>query len=102
MKFLMMPIFMNKIYTIAALFLISSCTNKEELPKANFWKYSDGAYFGDALIFDENYVLKNDTIFLDDTPLYILEEHDNQWYIGRKQLILKDLKTGQLGYYIGK
>ena len=68
------------------------------------WKYMDGFHFGDFLDFaNENYQVKNDTLFNGDIPFAIVEDFSRTFFPGTEnKLNLKDIKTGELGFYTDK
>jgi hypothetical protein len=87
---------------IILLFLtLVSCKNEGVKSK---WKYMDGYHFGDFLIFDnENYHVKNDTLYNGDIPFAIVEDFTRTFIPGTEnKLTLKSLNTGELGFYTDK
>lgn len=64
----------------------------------------DGFHFGDILNFDnDNYKLKNDTLYNGQIPFAIVEDYTRTFIPGTEnKLVLKNLKTGELGYYTDK
>lgn len=78
-----------------------SCKNDGVISK---WKYMDGYHFGDFLSFDnENYYVKNDTLYNGDIPYAIVEDFTRTFIPGTEnKLTLKNIKTGELGYYTDK
>ncbi|GAA4069125.1 hypothetical protein GCM10022389_12890 [Flavobacterium cheonanense] len=64
------------------------------------WKYSGGFYLGDVLRLDFK-TLKNDTIYQENKPKYIIKTSIG--YFGYPtELIIKDIESGDEGRYVGK
>ena len=90
---------MRYFYLIILCFF-SSCSVSDENLKDYVWKYSGGFYLGDVLRLDFK-TLKNDTIYQENKPKYIIKTSIG--YFGYPtELIIKDIESGDEGRYVGK
>lgn len=90
-------------YGLVFIFALCSCKSRSEGVRT-IWKYEDGAYFGDVLIFiDETIDIKGDTVFDASVPFAIITEWKPAYFrFTENKLILKDLRTGAFGFYTDK
>ncbi|WP_103865554.1 hypothetical protein [Aquimarina sp. I32.4] len=86
----------NTLLSVCCLITIISCTSIENTK----WKFRNGFYIGDLIIFKSSHIIKNDTIFSNEIPKAILIEIEQR--ITDKLLIIKDLNGNALGYYCSK
>ena len=89
---------------LVLLYFTTSCQDRDaQLKDVGFWKYSDGIYIGDALIFKSgSYKIQGDTIFKNNVPIALFDKIENRSLIGDKLLYIKDLKDNEIGVYISK
>jgi hypothetical protein len=90
-----------RLFVITVFLTLGSCTNAGVKSK---WKFMGGHHFGDFLSFDnENYQVKNDTLYNGSFPFAIVEDFTRTFIPGTEnKLTLKDIKTGELGFYTDK
>ncbi len=89
-----------KYFCLIILCLFSSCTVRDEDLKDYMWKFSGGLYLGDVLRVDFK-TLENDTIYVNEKPKYFIKTSIG--YFGfPTELIIKDIKSGKEGRYVGK
>lgn len=81
---------------VCCLILFISCNSIED----DNWKYIDGFYVGDFMQFDSPFLLKNDTIFHNQTPKAIFVEIEER--LIDRILVIKELNGDSLGYYCSK
>jgi hypothetical protein len=83
-------------------FLMMSCKVDESDLHNSTWKiYKKNSYdFGDVISFDDM-VVKNDTIFLKNQPIYEIMEYRNRYFMD-EFITIKNLKTQNSAIYIKK
>lgn len=93
MRLLFFPIFC---------FLVLSCKVDESDLRDSTWKIykMNSNEFGDVISFD-NMVVKNDTFFLNNKPIYEIIEYRNRYFMD-EFITIKNLKTDNLATYIKK
>lgn len=92
-----------KLFIILFFLTLCSCESREEKIKSN-WKYAGGYHIGDFLNFKhQNIRIQNDTVYKDSKPLAVIVELKTTYLPGTEnKLVLKDIKTGELGIYTDK
>ena len=93
---------MKKVFiVIISFFLVSSNVDESDLQNSTWKIYNKNSYdFGDAISFD-NMVVKNDTIFLDNQPIYEIKEYRKRYFVD-EFITIKNLKTQKSATYIKK
>lgn len=83
-------------------FLMLSCKVDENDLRDSTWKIykMNSSEFGDVISFD-NMIVKNDTIFLNNEPIYEIIEYRNRYFID-EFITIKNLKTQNSATYIKK
>lgn len=89
------------IIVIISFFLVSCNVNESDLHNSTWKIYKKNSYdFGDVISFDDM-VVKNDTIFLKNQPIYEIMEYRNRYSMD-KFITIKNLKTQNSATYIKK
>jgi hypothetical protein len=93
---------MRKVFIVIISFFLVSCNVDESDLQNSTWKiYKKSSYdFGDMISFDDM-VVKNDTIFLNNEPVYEIIEYRNRYFID-EFITIKNLKTQNSATYIKK
>ncbi|WP_299607245.1 hypothetical protein [uncultured Aquimarina sp.] len=91
----------KKLIYILILLPITSCLNDKQI-KSGWWKYGNGYHIGDVISF-ERYDLRNDTLFLENTPKAILSKREGSYFgFTDRKITIKDLKSNKTGIYYQK
>lgn len=93
---------MSRLYYILLLCLLCGCSKEKALKKAKFWKFADGDYVQDIIIFDENYSLKNDTIYYFEKPEYLLLDYNNNLLFGPEEIRIQPIRTNFKSRFVAK
>ncbi len=81
---------------------IAACSNDRIYVTKHQWKYDHGFWIGDRLSFDnKSYSIRNDTVFKNDTAVALFIQLD-KLSLGENQLVIKSIKTNDIGIYIEK
>ena len=91
----------RKFIYIFSLILLTSCLHDQQLKKC-CWKYGYGYHIGDVISFDR-YELRNDTLFLENTPKAVLFRREAS-ILGftDNKIIIKDITSNKKGGYYQK
>ena len=91
----------KKLIYIFTFVLITSCLSDRQL-KEGWWKYGEGYHIGDVISF-ERYDLRNDTLFLENTPRALLSRREGSIFgMKARTIIIKDLNSNETGTYYQK
>lgn len=92
---------MKKLVYILTFLFLTSCLSDKQL-KESWWKYGEGYSIGDVLNF-KIYELRNDTLFLDNTPkALIIERKESILGFTDREVTIKDLTSNKTGIYYQK
>lgn len=85
------------------LLLIFACNKEKKIKQVKFWKFTEGKSSSDILSFNnEDYHIKNDTIFKLDMPMFKIEDHKQRFLSGDQVLVIKEIQTGKTARYVSK
>jgi hypothetical protein len=81
---------------VCCLVISTSCNSIED----DNWKYIDGFYIRDFMVFDSYLSIRNDTIFHNQIPKAVVVEVEER--LLDRILVIKELDGNSLGYYCSK
>lgn len=85
---------------ILSIFFISCSFKTSELEKG-MWKYCGGYYIGD-LFNSVQMQFRNDTIYINNIPNALIIAKNESFLGSGKKVIIKSIKSGEVGTYCGK
>jgi hypothetical protein len=89
------------ILVIISFFLVSCNVNENDLHNSTWKIYKKNSYdYGDVISFDDM-TLKNDTLFLNNQPIYEILAYRNRYFMD-EFITIKNLKTQNSATYIKK
>ena len=91
----------SKVCSISIIFILSSCTIKNNELKNSWWKYTDGFYFGDALDLKKSKII-NDTIINNGKVFAVITSKRKNLLFDDYKIVLKDINSGKKGLYTQK